>query len=54
MGYDWDFHMIFAGYEWWWLKGLAITIVYACATVGPGGSSSVWSAARGSSSTAGG
>ena len=53
MGYDWDFHMIFAGYEWWWLKGLAITIVYACATVA-GGSSSAWSAARGFSSTAGG
>lgn len=36
MGYNWDFHMIFAGYEWWWLKGLGITIVYASATVAGG------------------
>ena len=36
MGYTWDFHMIFAGYEWWWLKGLAVTIAYAAATVAGG------------------
>ncbi len=36
MGYEWDFHMIFAGYEWWWLKGLVITIAYASATVAGG------------------
>ena len=33
MGYNWDFHMIFAGYEAWWLKGFLITIAYASATV---------------------
>ena len=36
MGYNWDFHMIFAGYEWWWLKGLVVTIAYATATVAGG------------------
>ena len=36
MGYNWDFHMIFAGYEAWWLKGLLITIAYASATVAGG------------------
>ena len=36
MGYTWDFHMVFAGYEWWWLKGLFITIAYAAATVAGG------------------
>ena len=36
MGYNWDFHMIFAGYEWWWLKGLVVTIAYAAATVAGG------------------
>ena len=36
MGYNWDFHMIFAGYEGWWLKGLLITIAYASATVAGG------------------
>ena len=33
MEYNWDFHMIFAGYEAWWLKGLLITLAYASATV---------------------
>ena len=36
MGYTWDFHMVFAGYEWWWLKGLFVTIAYAAATVAGG------------------
>ena len=53
MGYTWDFHMVFAGYEWWWLKGLFITVTYAAATVA-GGPSSESSAAWHSSPTAGG
>lgn len=36
MGYDRGFHMIFAGYEGWWLKGLLITLAYASATVAGG------------------
>ncbi|MGI9331837.1 MAG: amino acid ABC transporter permease [Gammaproteobacteria bacterium] len=33
MEYAWDFRTIFVGYEGWWLKGLLITLAYACATV---------------------
>ena len=29
MEYNWDFRMIFVGYEAWWLKGLLITLAYA-------------------------
>ena len=53
MGYNWDFYMIFAGYEWWWRKGLIVTLAYAAATVA-GGCSSGSCAERGFSSTAGG
>ena len=33
MSHNWDFHMIFLGYEAWWLKGLLVTIAYATGTV---------------------
>ena len=33
MDHNWDFNMILAGYEEWWLQALLVTIAYATGTV---------------------
>ena len=33
MDHNWDFYVVFIGYEGWWLKGLFVTLAYAIGTV---------------------
>ncbi|MGY8992959.1 MAG: hypothetical protein ACKVK8_02255, partial [Rhodospirillales bacterium] len=33
MGHDWDFATILSGYEYWWIKGVLVTIAYATGKV---------------------